>query len=184
MKTIFQISILSLLLSGCAVMSVEQCKNANWEDIGEKDGAIGKEPRLDKYYSSCQKADITPNQALYEKGYKQGLSYYCRPESIFYEAMAGRGHYQVCPIEKRDVLRSYYQVANEYYQANSEFERTQNDIGYYLKELDRKDLTLAVRDKYKKRLYDLRLNSSKVQYRYQDAVRALERFKAEHALDN
>nr|WP_265596783.1 hypothetical protein [Acinetobacter tjernbergiae] len=33
-----------------------------------------------------------------------------------------------------------------------------------------------------KRLYDLRINSSRVQSRYQDAVRNLERFKAERGL--
>jgi len=183
MKIIFQISFLSLLLSGCAAMSVDQCKTANWASVGEKDGSAGRESRLDKYYSSCQKANIVPNQALYEKGYKQGLSYYCRPESIFYEAIEGRGNYQVCPIEKRDALRAYYQVANEYYQANSEFDRSQNDVSYYLRELERKDLSSKLRDDYKKRLYDLRSNSSRVQYRYQDAVRNLERFKAEHGLN-
>ena len=85
-------------------------------------------------------------------------------------------------MEKRESLRSYYQVANDYYQANSEFNRSQSDLNYYLKELERKDLSVKDRDDYRKRLYDLRLNSSGVQSRYQDAVRNLERFKAEHGL--
>ena len=85
-------------------------------------------------------------------------------------------------MEKRESLRSYYQVANDYYQANSEFNRSQSDLNYYLKELERKDLSVKDRDDYKKRLYDLRLNSSAVQSRYQGAVRNLERFKAEHGL--
>ncbi|MGL5145257.1 MAG: DUF2799 domain-containing protein [Acinetobacter junii] len=182
MKVIFLLTTLSFLLSGCAAMSVEQCKTANWFNVGEKDGSAGRESRLDQYYSSCQKANITPNQNLYEKGYQKGLNFYCRPETIFDEALAGRGDYRVCPIEKRDSLRTYYQVAHEYYQANSEFERSQTDISYYLKELERKDLSVKDRDDYKKRLYDLRLNSSRVQYRYQDAVRNLERFKAERGL--
>ena len=40
----------TILLSGCAAMSVEQCKTANWFNVGEKDGAAGQESRLDKYY--------------------------------------------------------------------------------------------------------------------------------------
>jgi len=51
-----------------------------------------------------------------------------------------------------------------------------------LKELERKDLSSKVRDDYQKRLYDLRINSSWVQSRYHQAVRNLERFKAEHGL--
>ena len=159
MKIILSLSILTVLLSGCAAMSVEQCKTANWLNVGEKDGAAGRESRLDQYYSSCQKANIIPNQGL-----------------------EGRGDFRVCPLEKRESLRKYYQVANNYYQANSEFNRSQSDLNYYLKELERKDLSVKDRDDYKKRLYDLRLNSSAVQSRYQDAVRNLERFKAEHSL--
>lgn len=172
----------TILLSGCAAMSVEQCKTANWFNVGEKDGAAGRESRLDKYYSSCQKANIVPNQKLYEQGYQKGLGYYCRPETIFNEALEGRGDFRICPLDKRESLRIYYQVANGYYQANAEFDRSQNDINYYLKELERKDLSVKDRDDYRKRLYDLRINSSRVQSRYQDAVRNLERFKAERGL--
>ena len=123
-----------------------------------------------------------PNQKLYEQGYQKGLGYYCRPETIFNEALEGRGDFRICPLDKRESLRIYYQVANDYYQANSEFDRSQNDINYYLKELERKDLSVKDHDDYRKRLYDLRINSSRVQSRYQDAVRNLERFKAERGL--
>ena len=123
-----------------------------------------------------------PNQKLYEQGYQKGLGYYCRPETIFNEALEGRGDFRICPLDKRESLRIYYQVANGYYQANAEFDRSQNDINYYLKELERKDLSVKDHDDYRKRLYDLRINSSRVQSRYQDAVRNLERFKAERGL--
>ena len=123
-----------------------------------------------------------PNQKLYEQGYQKGLGYYCRPETIFNEALEGRGDFRICPLDKRESLRIYYQVANGYYQANSEFDRSQNDINYYLKQLERKDLSVKDRDDYRKRLYNLRINSSRVQSRYQDAVRNLERFKAERGL--
>ena len=56
MKNSLTLAALTVLLSGCAAMSVEQCKTANWLNVGEKDGAAGRESRLDQYYSSCQKA--------------------------------------------------------------------------------------------------------------------------------
>ncbi|MCH7336763.1 DUF2799 domain-containing protein [Acinetobacter sp. NIPH 2699] len=182
MKKILFLSMLTVLLSGCAAMSVEQCKTANWFNVGEKDGSAGHESRLDKYYSSCQKANVVPNQSLYEKGYQKGLGYYCRPETIFNEALDGRGDFRVCPLDKRASLHRYYQVANDYYQANAEFDRSQNDLSHYLKELERKDLTSKQREDYKKRLNNVHLNSRSVQSRYHDAVRNLERFKAEHGL--
>ena len=82
MKIVLILPVFTVLLSGCAAMSVEQCKTANWFNVGEKDGSAGQESRLDRYYSSCQKASVVPNQSLYEKGYQQGLGYYCRPETM------------------------------------------------------------------------------------------------------
>ena len=46
MKVIFLLTTLSFLFSGCAAMSVEQCKTANWFNVGEKDGSAGRESRL------------------------------------------------------------------------------------------------------------------------------------------
>ena len=64
MKNSLTLAALTVLLSGCAAMSVEQCKTANWFKVGEKDGSAGRDMRLDRYYSSCQKANIVPNQSL------------------------------------------------------------------------------------------------------------------------
>ena len=47
MKRISLLVGFTILLSGCAAMSVEQCKTANWFKVGEKDGAAGRETRLD-----------------------------------------------------------------------------------------------------------------------------------------
>lgn len=183
MKNILILLSLTILLTGCAAMSVEQCKTANWLSVGEQDGSAGHETRLDQYYSSCQKANIVPNQRLYEKGYQQGLGYYCQPENIFDEALEGRGNFRVCPLEKRQALRPYYQVANAYYLADSEFSRSQNEINRYLKQLERTDLSSKVRDHYKQHLYNLRIHSSSVQLRYHNAVHNMERFKAEHGFN-
>ena len=68
------------------------------------------------------------------------------------------------------------------FHANSEFNTSQNNLDYYLGKLDSKDLSTKDRDDYKKKLSDLRSNSSQVRSRYQDALRNLERFKAEHDL--
>ncbi|MBK0411782.1 hypothetical protein JEO87_15000 [Acinetobacter pittii] len=43
------LAILAISLSGCAAMSVEECKTANWSLVGEKDGSKGSSPRLDQY---------------------------------------------------------------------------------------------------------------------------------------
>jgi ribonuclease HII len=62
-------------------------------------------------------------------------------------------------------------VASNFYHANSEFNTSQNNLDYYLGKLDSKDLSAKDRDDYKKKLSDLRSNSSQVRSRYQDALR-------------
>lgn len=183
MKTyIFLITPL-FLLSGCAAMDIEECKTANWFNTGEKDGMNGNRSNLDEYYSACQKANITPNQDLYNQGYKKGISYYCKPESIFNRALNGNGNYEVCPIEKHSLLRPYYQVAHEYYQAENALKNSENAVEYNLNKLDKNDLSAKERSEYKKNLYDARLNTNKNQYRYQNALKQLEVFKIKNKLD-
>ena len=114
-------SCFTLLLSGCASMSVEQCKTANWYQIGEKEGASGSGSLLDRHYKACQKVQVIPNQTQYEQGFKKGLSYYCTPRTVFDYALQGRGNYEYCPLQQRASLRPYYQTANQYYQARKTF---------------------------------------------------------------
>ncbi|MDV4239005.1 DUF2799 domain-containing protein, partial [Acinetobacter baumannii] len=61
------LAILAISLSGCAAMSVEECKTANWSLVGEKDGSKGSSPRLDQYYKACGKANIVPDQKSYSQ---------------------------------------------------------------------------------------------------------------------
>lgn len=120
-KKLCLLSGLALVFSGCVSMSVEQCKTANWYQIGEKEGASGSGSSLDRHYKACQKAEVVPNQSQYEQGFAQGLSYYCTPRTVFDYALQGRGNYEYCPSQQRASLRPYYQTANQYYQARKIF---------------------------------------------------------------
>lgn len=170
------------LLSGCAAMSPSQCQTANWFIVGQEDAAAGNYSRLDKYHSACQKTNIVPNQVQYEKGYEAGLVSYCQPENIFNEALHGRGEYRMCPVADRARLSSYYNAARSYYDANNELERLYKDIDSNLLALDNKKLTAEQRQSYERKLSDLRYKTNRLQMNYRDALRNLERFKAENGL--
>lgn len=124
MKKKLFIGVLLLTQYGCSIMSVEECKTANWESVGEKDGALGKQTQLAKYDKACQKAEISPVQTSYEKGYRKGLQYYCQPQKIFTLALKGQGRYDVCPLEQQQGLTNYYNVAHRYYSAKIDYENT------------------------------------------------------------
>ena len=180
--TILGLAIVPVLLSGCAAMSLDECQTANWVAVGEKDGSNGQERRLDQYYKACSKADIKPNQIQYEQGYRKGQTYYCQPENIFYEALKGNGNYQVCPVETRGQLRSYDQAAREYYNAERDYQRYQDNFKEYSRKSYDDKLKPEDRERYRKLLKDLQNDSDRINRDYRDAIRDLERFKYQHGL--
>ena len=125
-KSLGMASALLVLMSGCASMSIEQCKTANWQSVGEKDGANGAGSLLARHYKACQKAQVVPDQKQYEQGYAKGLSYYCTPRTVFDYALQGRGNYEYCPVQQRASLRPYHQTANQYFQAKRAFSDSEN----------------------------------------------------------
>lgn len=69
--------VFSVLISGCATMSKEECKVANWKNVGFNDGASGEAVLLADHAESCAKTGITPNRTLYMQGYVEGEKNYC-----------------------------------------------------------------------------------------------------------
>ena len=61
MKIINFFAILSvgIILSSCSVMSVEECKTADWKEVGYKDGSNGlSKQRFSEYISACKEGRI------------------------------------------------------------------------------------------------------------------------------
>ncbi len=176
------LAILAINLSGCAAMSVEECKTANWSLVGEKDGSKGSSPRLDQYYKACGKANIVPDQKLYERGYKEGLGYYCQPSNIFYNALEGNGNINVCPIEQRNRLRPYYRAASDYYNAKNEYDRYDEKFKQYSDSAYNEKLKPEERERYRKLLRELQIDRDRINRNYWNSIRDIERFKYDHGL--
>jgi hypothetical protein len=79
----------ALLLAGCATLSPEQCRNADWRQIGFADGANGASAaRINDHAKACAETGVRPDLDGYLRGREQGLVNYCRPENGF---AVGRG---------------------------------------------------------------------------------------------
>ncbi|WJJ94752.1 DUF2799 domain-containing protein [Neopusillimonas aromaticivorans] len=59
----------ALALSGCASMTPEECRTANWYEQGQRDGSRGQ-PRsyIEEHREACMKVGVTPDAGLWEKG--------------------------------------------------------------------------------------------------------------------
>lgn len=169
-----------MALSGCAAMSIEECQTANWASVGERDGQNGRSNRIASYYKSCEKAGLVPNQRLYEQGYQKGLVNYCQPTVILDKSLAGSGSYSVCPVEKHSLLRPYYEVGSEYYDAKRKKESVYGDLKRYQDYLLDKNLSKDKRDNYINKVRDLKDDYRSAERDYDYADRALQRFKRDH----
>ena len=71
-------------LSGCASLSKSECLNANWEDIGVRDGANGQpEEYLIQHSTACAKVNVAPDRGAWLHGRDKGLERYCLPHRIY-----------------------------------------------------------------------------------------------------
>ena len=73
---------LTLLLASCATMSPDECRFANWHDVGLGDGLAGRP--LSVYNSrieDCTEAAVRVDGNAYLRGRDEGLQSYCRLEN-------------------------------------------------------------------------------------------------------
>lgn len=86
------------LLGGCASMSEDECRNADWYMIGLEDGSRGAAvTTLANHRKACAKANVTPDLNAYESGHRTGLTRYCTYTNGVSLGRSGAGVNGSCP---------------------------------------------------------------------------------------
>lgn len=127
------------LLSGCATLSEEECKTADWGRLGHKDGAAGQpESRLAEHAEACAKVGIRPMADLWRAGWDRGVRTYCTPRMGWDEGMAGRSYHGVCRGRsgENDFLAAY-RAGSEIHRLQSRIDSNQNEIRRLEKQLSK-----------------------------------------------
>jgi hypothetical protein len=63
----------AILLSGCAAMSDNECRSADWYVLGERDALIhGLRPQIDLYAQQCSRYGVQPAEKDYLTGWFYG----------------------------------------------------------------------------------------------------------------
>lgn len=125
-----------LLLAGCATLSPEECKQADWYQIGMTDAQQGyAKVRMDEHRKACAKVQITPDLARYQRGHEKGQKTYCTTQNGFAEGAKGASYQGACEgYLAEDFLRGYHD-GQELYQARSRLEQINRDIDRYNDEI-------------------------------------------------
>src|SRR5690606_4522518 len=99
-RTLGTVLVCALLLSGCATMNKNECRNADWDMIGYEDASRGHAvARIGQHRKACAKVDVTPDMAAYERGHERGARVYCTRERGYREGVNGAAYQGICPAD-------------------------------------------------------------------------------------
>lgn len=121
---------LLLVLSGCASMSEEQCRRADWQQQGLRDGRNGYgRSRVGEHAEACAKAGIVPDEARWLGGWSEGLRQYCRPTHGWELGLRGEYYRGVCANQPDgEDFERYYEAAKRVYQVSQQLEQNYSEM--------------------------------------------------------
>jgi hypothetical protein len=87
----------TLGLPGCATMSAEHCRDAQWEELGRADGRRGEQPqKLEQHRAACASHGLEPKVEDWRRGYEQGVGEFCTPAGGYNAGRANTGDEALC----------------------------------------------------------------------------------------
>ncbi len=119
----------SLLLASCATMSPEECKVADWHEVGQRDGINGQAlTHLQSRIEDCAKVGVSVNAQAYRAGRDLGLRSYCRLENAVPLGLNGGYYAGVCPPAIDGPFQQRFQLARSVYDLRNEVNTLDNRI--------------------------------------------------------
>lgn len=188
--------LVATLLSGCDTMTPDECKSANWHDVGMRDGLAGRTMSvLDGHAKSCAKAGTSVDSASYVVGRQRGLQDFCRIENAAPLGLNGGAYAGVCPASLDVEFRRRHQAGYAVYTLRSQIsgldsrgERLQRrlrdadkDESKQLAATDKDDERKRIRREFDERRRDVRNELRDIDRNLQGTRDALR--SAEYALD-
>ena len=158
-------------LSGCASLSESECRNANWEDVGIRDGAAGRpEEYLIEHSKACAKVAVVPDRGAWMHGREQGLERFCVPYRVYQIGEYGGGFDAgICRNFDQDRLINAYETGREVNRLGGELSAIDGEITQVNEQLKRDDLKKDERNALAFRLGQLVYQRNDVERAYEDA---------------
>lgn len=176
LNTFFLVFVL-VLLQACTTMSADECRTANWRDVGLRDGLAG-EPLtlLDSRTKACAEVGVTANAPLYLQGRNQGLPDYCRLDNAARLGLQGKTYHGVCAAGIDGEFRRRHALGMEVYRARAAL-RSMDQRRRTLEDRLAEAKTDDERRRQREELRDLDYDQRRARDRVRDAERYLDRLR-------
>ena len=129
MKPYVAVLFSAIFLSGCASLSPEECRTADWYLIGLNDAENGRPTgHLEEHRKACAKVAVVPDHFLYGRGHEKGRKTYCTTANGFAQGSQGATYHGICEgFAAQDFLRGY-DDGRAIYLARERLERAEREI--------------------------------------------------------
>lgn len=122
--------------SGCASLSQNRCLEADWEQIGEDDGDIGRSAdTIKNHQEACEPHGITPDTEAWRSGYEAGLEDYCSLRGGIETGRNGRTYTRVCDAEFEPEFLRGYNTGRQIFRAEAKVREINAQLKQYYYEL-------------------------------------------------
>jgi len=140
----------TVTLVACASMTEHECRKADWQAIGIRDGLNGEpESKIDDHRQVCSKIGIVPNDSLWLGGRTQGVLNYCTANGAWNAGIANRVYKGVCNYHDESTFLRYHNAGLAVWRAEYEISKNRDEIV----RLDG-ELRKATKDEDRKRFQD------------------------------
>ena len=142
-RVVLGLGFLALALASCTVMSPQECKFANWREIGLVDGMAGKPMHIfEERRSDCAEANVKADTNHYLLGREQGLRSYCQMSNALQIGLRGESYQGVCPAAIDPEFRRRHDIGHDVHRLREEIVRLESRYGALEKGLRSKKLEL------------------------------------------
>ena len=118
----------ALLLAGCAAMSADECRTADWREQGERDALAGyPRARLADIRKACAEAGVAPHEGLYADGWSRGIVQFCTSDNGARWGRRGHDYRNSCPPALEPAFLSHYGAGRRVYDAERKLESLRNE---------------------------------------------------------
>jgi hypothetical protein len=173
LRCILLIFIISII-SSCATLSKNECLEANWFEIGYRDGSMGRPRALyQEHHKACIEHRVTGDREVYYKGREAGLLSYCTYDTGYKQGTLGRAYRYVCPQDLEPDFLAGHAKGKEIYKYKKKIASLENrrmNIERQIKNLEKQMYSSKLNDTQRTKI---RSDLKYLDIEYRDVVREL-----------
>ena len=119
----------AVAVGACASLTEEECRAADWYQVGVRDGAEGRgTDHIEAHRRACAGIGVSPDAEAWLRGRERGLRLYCTPAKAYEVAREGRTLRPGCTSEEIERLQPAYDWGREYWRLELRIRDLRGDI--------------------------------------------------------